>query len=153
MLGQRARAATEAAKAAAHAVSLAGRSAPGRFLANIAWYARQSASAAIPAAVFSLTFLQWWFASEDQGSAGRASDGLAALPPPPPPAPREQGINGSGCCALCAAPRVNPAVLGASGYVFCFRCVHDHVARHETCPVSGVPAALAQIVRLHINED
>ena len=58
------------------------------------------------------------------------------------------------CCALCRRVRTNPAALTCSGYVFCYPCVHEHVAARSSfaaegcCPVTGQPANLASIRRL-----
>jgi hypothetical protein len=165
----RARAATLAA--AMHAASMRGQPWLTRAAQTLARFGSGLAAAALPSAVFALTcvccscyhlshnqpkhygtrFLQWWYAA-GPGHAGEGP-GTVAVPPPPcsrPPLPGRTSAVAAGQCAACLRPRLNPAVLGASGFVFCYRCVHDHVDRHGVCPVTGVPAALSQIVRLHL---
>ena len=40
-----------------------------------------------------------------------------------------------GDCAICGDGIVNATAL-PSGYVFCYRCAHSHVAKHGECPVT-----------------
>jgi hypothetical protein len=41
-------------------------------------------------------------------------------------------------CLICSKPHTNPAALVPTGYVFCYACIAEHVARVRTCPVTGV---------------
>ena len=48
----------------------------------------------------------------------------------------------------CRRPRVNPATLVVSGYVFCYPCVFGWVAQHRCSPVTRQPATLDHARRL-----
>ncbi len=154
----RASAADAAAAAAAAAAGRAARAARlgGGLAARLAAAGDAAADhvrGALILAVFGYKLLEWWYASaEAKLGGGRA---LPAPPPPPALAPhpagaRAPGGGGSAACALCgAAPRVNPAMVATSGYVFCYRCAFEHVERHGCCPVTRVAAGLEHVRRLY----
>jgi len=52
-------------------------------------------------------------------------------------------------CPLCGDTRVNPALLPASGYAFCYPCIHNHVEQHGCCPVTLAPASVDTIRKLY----
>ncbi|KHJ87300.1 Pex2 / Pex12 amino terminal region [Oesophagostomum dentatum] len=54
-------------------------------------------------------------------------------------------------CPLCMRKRTNDTALSVSGYVFCYSCIHDHVSQFKTCPVTGLPATLNELIRLYIH--
>ncbi len=114
--------------------------------------AADHARGALILAVFGYKLLEWWYSSaEAKLGGGRA---LPAPPPPPALAPHPAGARaaagGAAACALCgAAPRVNPAMVATSGYVFCYRCAFEHVARYGCCPVTRAAAGPEHVRRLY----
>ncbi|KAK9472089.1 Pex12 amino terminal region-domain-containing protein [Dipodascopsis tothii] len=100
-------------------------------------------AALLPAAVFVLKLLDWWYASgfarQLSRSARRrradAPDAPVALPPPAQPAAARPEA-----CPLCEKPVTNPAAL-ETGYVFCYPCIYRHLQEQPAptarCPVSG----------------
>lgn len=55
-----------------------------------------------------------------------------------------------GRCPLCRQPRRH-ATATPSGFVFCFRCVSAYVHEHRRCPVTHLPCAPLDLVRLYAN--
>eukprot|EP01033_Poteriospumella_lacustris_P002949 gene2949-2157_t len=53
-----------------------------------------------------------------------------------------------GRCPLCRQPRRH-ATATPSGFVFCFRCVSAYVHEHRRCPVTHLPCAPLDLVRLY----
>ncbi len=53
------------------------------------------------------------------------------------------------CCAVCRQEISNPAQVATSGYVFCYRCVHQYVSEHRCCPVTLVPCGLEHVRKLY----
>jgi peroxin-12 len=45
--------------------------------------------------------------------------------------------------------RTNPALLAASGYVFCYPCLRAHLDLHSHCPVTLEPATQDQIWKIY----
>ncbi|VDK50076.1 unnamed protein product [Cylicostephanus goldi] len=54
-------------------------------------------------------------------------------------------------CPLCMRKRTNDTALSVSGYVFCYSCIYDHVNQFKTCPVTGLPATVNELIRLYIH--
>jgi peroxin-12 len=102
----------------------------------------------LPTAIFFIRFLEWWYSPSSPARALAAPAAPPAVPPPRllPPAP--DGITvprgAYGACPLCTRALVNPTAL-PSGYVFCYRCAHAHVAAHGMCPVTRVPASVREL--------
>uniref|UniRef100_A0A0N4ZQ24 Peroxisome assembly protein 12 n=1 Tax=Parastrongyloides trichosuri TaxID=131310 RepID=A0A0N4ZQ24_PARTI len=53
-------------------------------------------------------------------------------------------------CPLCLKKRENDTVLSVSGYIFCFKCIHNYVKKYGLCPVTSTPATLNELVRLYM---
>ncbi|KAL7566191.1 hypothetical protein ACA910_011265 [Epithemia clementina (nom. ined.)] len=81
--------------------------------------------------------------------------------PPPPPSIRSTGTRtaiaryrrlmrkGNEECPLChGRPRQSPTAT-KSGFVFCWDCIHRHVSRSQTCPITGQPCTEQQLLRLY----
>ncbi|GMT03407.1 hypothetical protein PENTCL1PPCAC_25581 [Pristionchus entomophagus] len=51
-------------------------------------------------------------------------------------------------CPICMCKRVNDTALTCSGYVFCFACIDTYVKKEARCPVTGLPATTASLVRI-----
>ena len=93
-----------------------------------------------------------WRNTEAGGGFSQAITADAALPTPPPPTTSSPLVLvEKGHCAVCHRRFVNPAVNVASGFVFCYPCLHQHVASKGTCPASGVPTSIHHIRRLFEN--
>ncbi|VDM72662.1 unnamed protein product [Strongylus vulgaris] len=54
-------------------------------------------------------------------------------------------------CPLCMRRRTNDTALSVSGYVFCYSCIYDHVSKFKTCPVTGLPSTVNELIRLYIH--
>ncbi len=100
-----------------------------------------------------MQLLEWWFNSAEGRIAGQLQK-----PPPPPPKPPLPAIDGialptdPSICPLCQNPRTNPAMLNTSGYVFCYPCLHRHLAEHDCCPVTHIHATQDNVWRLYKGE-
>ncbi|KZW03868.1 hypothetical protein EXIGLDRAFT_635217 [Exidia glandulosa HHB12029] len=108
---------------------------------------------ALPLAIFFVRFLEWWYSPH---SPARSLAAPPSGPPIPPPAlllPHPQGIavdpTKFGICPLCQKPLANATAL-PTGYVFCYTCIHAHVDRAGTCPVTLLPAEIAQLRKIMI---
>eukprot|EP00048_Salpingoeca_helianthica_P006324 m.97297 g.97297 ORF g.97297 m.97297 type:complete len:350 (+) comp13972_c0_seq6:101-1150(+) len=116
---------------------------------------------ALPASVFFLTFLEWWYSTEHLRPAPR-------MPVPPYPAPPALGLAAAlarpvpgslppsaaavvpaGQCGVCKTPFRNPALLATSGYVFCYSCIHDVVSETGQCPLTHLPSSVSHLIRLY----
>uniref|UniRef100_A0A0K0EWC4 Peroxisome assembly protein 12 n=1 Tax=Strongyloides venezuelensis TaxID=75913 RepID=A0A0K0EWC4_STRVS len=53
-------------------------------------------------------------------------------------------------CPLCLKKRENDTVLSSSGYIFCYKCIRQHISKFGRCPVTSTPATLNQLVRLYL---
>ncbi|KAI0224973.1 ubiquitin-protein ligase peroxin 12 [Massospora cicadina] len=128
----------------------------GRF-AYFGWlvlrYGLDGLKVALPMAVFLLKFLEWWYGSENQRSAGMY---LGPLPDPPTPIkPDASGVplpQDPQRCPLCARIRTNPAML-PTGYTFCYPCLFSYVQLHGRCPVTWQRAGLEEVRKLFAAEE
>ncbi|PFX25015.1 peroxisome assembly protein 12-like [Stylophora pistillata] len=108
----------------------------------------------LPVVVFSLKFLEWWYSSDNRS----AVHSVMQLPVPPPPArpkPAQYGVQlppHPAQCPLCNKVRTNPTALSSSGYVFCYPCIHKYLNQHGCCPVTHLPSATKQLVRLYVDD-
>lgn len=101
------------------------------------------------AAVFIFKMMEWWYQSAEE----RMSAPTVYPPPPPPPPPKvaKDGIPlppDRTICPLCSQKRANPSVVTASGFVFCYACIHKYVSQYKRCPITLLPADIDQIRRL-----
>ncbi|VDP14843.1 unnamed protein product [Soboliphyme baturini] len=53
-------------------------------------------------------------------------------------------------CPLCHKPRRNDTVLVTCGFVFCYSCIHKYLQENGRCPITGIPATNAQLIRLFL---
>ncbi|KAG6850051.1 hypothetical protein H0H93_001867 [Arthromyces matolae] len=102
----------------------------------------------LPAAIFFVKFLEWWYSP---GSPARSLSTPVLGPAVPPPQmlpPHPQGIpfdrDSYGTCPICQGT-INNATALPSGYVFCYRCAYDQVEKHGKCPVTLLPARVWQL--------
>ena len=42
-------------------------------------------------------------------------------------------------CPICGKHPQNPAFIRASGYVFCYSCIHSYVENERMCPITKIP--------------
>ncbi|KAJ2723548.1 ubiquitin-protein ligase peroxin 12 [Coemansia sp. Benny D115] len=102
---------------------------------------------ALPLAIFFYRFLEWWYRSDLHKRVEQQP-----LPPPPSPIkPHADGVplpEDQSLCPLCLKQRTNPA-MAASGYVFCYPCIHRHVDAEGTCPVTLIKTTPADIRKLY----
>ncbi len=54
-------------------------------------------------------------------------------------------------CLLCKKPHQNPA-QSIGGYVFCYRCLIDHIQRTGRCPATGWNMRTDQVRRLRVDD-
>ena len=107
-----------------------------------------AAGFAVPLGVFFLSFMQWWYAREENGQ-------VATLPIPEPPRAGKMAPNGvalpktQGDCPLCRRSTVNPTALASSGLVFCYPCIFKYVDRYQKCPVTHAAATVDMLVKIH----
>ncbi|KAJ2808082.1 ubiquitin-protein ligase peroxin 12 [Coemansia helicoidea] len=103
--------------------------------------------ALLPLSIFFYRFLEWWYRSDFHRKIQQAP-----VPPPPmPPRPHPDGLavpEDQSLCPICEKPRTNPA-MAPSGYVFCYPCIHRHVAGAGTCPVMLARTRPADIRKLY----
>lgn len=90
--------------------------------------------------------------SADMLPAKLAEMGSDRLPSPPQPSPVAIGgihppIDPTHC-ALCQRTRRDPSAA-SSGYIFCFNCISEYVARHGKCPITFLPCQARNIIRLY----
>eukprot|EP00039_Didymoeca_costata_P027060 m.17318 g.17318 ORF g.17318 m.17318 type:complete len:331 (+) comp5983_c0_seq1:320-1312(+) len=102
----------------------------------------------VPILLFVLSFMQWWYANDN---TGKIKDVI--IPPPPKPGTvSKTGVSlpsDNRICPLCRNLRENPTVLAASGFVFCYECIHKHVNDHERCPVTHARASIDMLISIH----
>ncbi|WOL06161.1 hypothetical protein Cni_G14893 [Canna indica] len=101
------------------------------------------------AAVFFFKMMEWWYQSAEE----RMSAPTVYPPPPPPPPPKvaKDGIplpQDRSLCPLCTQERVNPSVVGVSGFVLCYSCIFKYVSQYKRCPITLMPATVENIRRL-----
>ena len=82
---------------------------------------------------------------------------LTTLPIPPPPftindsVGNEQNTDIFQRCPICRAKRKNETLVPISGYVYCYKCIVGHLRTDETkgtCPVTGLPVAEDDLIRI-----
>jgi len=104
---------------------------------------------ALPAFVFFLKFLEWWYSSENG-----MQNTMNTLPTPPPPKDlkceklKDLSLSPSQCPLCCQSPK-NPTTLSKSGYVFCYACIYRFVDDKKQCPITGISCDLDSLVRIY----
>eukprot|EP00672_Neobodo_designis_P011969 CAMPEP_0174855884 /NCGR_PEP_ID=MMETSP1114-20130205/34471_1 /TAXON_ID=312471 /ORGANISM="Neobodo designis, Strain CCAP 1951/1" /LENGTH=358 /DNA_ID=CAMNT_0016090657 /DNA_START=56 /DNA_END=1129 /DNA_ORIENTATION=+ len=85
--------------------------------------------------------LDWWNTNDGRDASNTVvQDTLPAPKPPKPPAPAD-GVEApsDGTCGACRRSVANPCVNAASGYVFCYPCLHQAIQATAACPVTRAP--------------
>lgn len=93
-----------------------------------------------------------WLAQNDLSEfhlSRRLAPPLIVPPPPRPSNVCTGGLmsNSKGLCAVCCRPRSDPCAA-SSGFVFCYLCLLQAVREKGCCPITGMPCAEKDIVRL-----
>lgn len=105
----------------------------------------------LPTTIFFLKFLEWWYSPSSPARSLSTTPAGPAIPPPRllPPHPKGLPVDPTkyGQCPICLGP-INNATALPSGYVFCFRCAHDHVEKHGRCPITLLPARTWQMRKI-----
>ncbi|XP_063896529.1 peroxisome assembly protein 12 [Helicoverpa armigera] len=91
---------------------------------------------------FGVQFLRWWEA---------AAAPQQVLPVPPPPKRDERSARFRNKCPVCLQTWKIPTVLPVSGYIFCYSCISKHLRSHSACPLTRLPAAETDLVRLYLD--
>jgi peroxin-12 len=92
---------------------------------------------------FFLQFLQWY---QDSSASQKI---IAQLPTPDPPEHDHKANKYSNICPICLQTFAIPTTLSISGYVFCFKCIKNHLSKHSYCPVTLYPATIDDLVRIY----
>ncbi|KAF7301553.1 Peroxisome assembly protein 12 [Mycena indigotica] len=107
----------------------------------------------LPTAIFFIKFLEWWYSPNSPARSFSTSPIGPAVPPPRMLPPHPQGVpfdpQSYGKCPLCQDDFKNATAL-PSGYVFCYRCAHEHVEKHAKCPVTLLPVQIWQLRKVLI---
>lgn len=102
---------------------------------------------ALPLGIFFLKFLEWWGQSDFAKQLARTTTNSVELPPPRPAEgkrtlsefstlpPRPDGGKG---CSLCGRARLRAPTALPTGFVFCYTCAYAFVAKHGSCPATGL---------------
>ncbi|KAF8383762.1 prx-12 [Pristionchus pacificus] len=101
---------------------------------------------------YSLFLLQFidLFYNSDLGAQLAKQTGMGRTPKAPHKLLSEEEVMGleTSKCPICLCKRVNDTALTCSGYVFCFACIDTYIKRESRCPVTGLPATSASLVRI-----
>ncbi|KAF8342036.1 Pex12 amino terminal region-domain-containing protein [Cantharellus anzutake] len=125
----------------------------GRLLISSPQLLLDSLKVLLPMSIFFVKFLEWWYSPSSPARSLAAAPTGPPIPPPRmlPPHPRGIPIDGTkyGECPLCRKMLENATAL-PSGYVFCYKCAHEHVETHGRCPVTLLPARIWQLRKVLI---
>src|SRR5258708_25917272 len=107
----------------------------------------------LPMSIFFVKFLEWWYSPSSPARFLAAAPTGPPIPPPRMLSPHPHGIaiDGTkyGQCPLCGKMLENATAL-PSGYVFCYKCAHEHVQEYGRCPVTLLRARIWQLRRVLI---
>lgn len=94
---------------------------------------------------FFLQFLQWF---NESSTTPQTISKMSIPDPPPPDANAHRYYN---TCPICLQDFQIPTILRISGYVFCYKCITNHLKKHKFCPVTTYPATMDDLVRMFDN--
>jgi len=98
--------------------------------------------------IFLFRFFEWWYSPSN-----RMRTNIRRLPIPPPPPPTKRANEGlelpadKTLCPICLRARETPA-CSPSGFVFCYRCIFNHIQNNGKCPVTLLPCQIGQIRKI-----
>uniref|UniRef100_T1JC72 Peroxisome assembly protein 12 n=1 Tax=Strigamia maritima TaxID=126957 RepID=T1JC72_STRMM len=93
---------------------------------------------------FFIQFVEWWNATK-QSSGG----GFSQYVPPAPKLTQLTAKIDPHLCPLCLKKRTNDTALSTSGFVFCYRCIHQHLQLHGACPITKYVTTTDNLIRLY----
>uniref|UniRef100_A0A1B0GBA3 Peroxisome assembly protein 12 n=1 Tax=Glossina morsitans morsitans TaxID=37546 RepID=A0A1B0GBA3_GLOMM len=95
---------------------------------------------------FFLQFIQWWYYSEQKRKVG----GSLANPGPIKfeETPKKMSVI-KGHCPICLMELSNPTACATSGYVYCWKCIINHLRAKDSCPTSGYGITYNDLVRIY----
>lgn len=91
---------------------------------------------------FFLQFLQWY---QDSSASKKIQD---QLPTPAPPKLDKNANRYTEMCPVCLQEFVIPTAISVSGYVYCYKCITNHLKKHKSCPVTNYPCTMEDLVRV-----
>lgn len=93
---------------------------------------------------FFLQFIQWWYTNKQRQKISGLQN---------PDAIRKSKLDEhrhpNGICPICLMRISNPTACAVSGYVFCWKCIANHLKQRKKCPVSGYPIGIEDLVRIY----
>ncbi|KAH8276423.1 hypothetical protein KR018_006912 [Drosophila ironensis] len=99
---------------------------------------------------FFLQFVQWWYSNDQRRKVGGALLNPEALPERPLEGDEgRQELPKRGECPVCLLAIQTPTACSVSGYVFCWQCIVKRLKEQGTCPVTGYPISLEDLVRIY----
>lgn len=93
---------------------------------------------------FFIQFLTWW-----QSDESRAKLNGYPVPSAPHSKLSENSMKYNGLCPICMRKRRVEVVLQTSGYVFCYKCILEVINKTGKCPVTGLPSASKDLIRVY----
>ncbi|XP_068141532.1 peroxisome assembly protein 12 [Drosophila tropicalis] len=101
---------------------------------------------------FFLQFIQWWYSNDQRRKVGgslqnpeaKSLDSDGNLPDEV-----KQSLPKRGECPVCLLPFQTPTACSVSGYVYCWKCIINHLKEHGACPVTNYPISLDDLVRIY----
>ena len=104
-----------------------------------------------------LKVCEWYFGnaqeveevSRTKTQARKETHAEFAIPPPPDVLENTPVINGE--CPICKRKITNLTLNAASGKVFCYPCIKNHVDSTGRCPVTNIATDASQLRRMFLN--
>eukprot|EP00755_Sulcionema_specki_P001136 Sspe_Gene.116375::Locus_105575_Transcript_1_1_Confidence_1.000_Length_1154::g.116375::m.116375/K13345/PEX12, PAF3; peroxin-12 len=93
--------------------------------------------------------LEWWNSTESLRQATEEASTRKPPPPEPPQAVVDLSNLDEGACPICRHPTTNPTLNAASGYVYCYPCIHQHVEATRKDFVTHIPSSLDHLRRIY----
>eukprot|EP01059_Diplonema_ambulator_P011098 TRINITY_DN21068_c0_g1_i2.p1 TRINITY_DN21068_c0_g1~~TRINITY_DN21068_c0_g1_i2.p1 ORF type:complete len:341 (+),score=42.25 TRINITY_DN21068_c0_g1_i2:668-1690(+) len=114
----------------------------------------QKASNFILWVIVGFRVLEWWNstdASRSDSSPTPDSPHPAStrIPPPAPPKELSSLPSDPSICPLCTHSITNPTLNAASGIVYCYPCVHQHVESKKEDPITHQASTLDHLRRIY----
>ncbi|XP_058117447.1 peroxisome assembly protein 12-A [Anopheles ziemanni] len=95
---------------------------------------------------FFLQFIEWWQTEANIGD-------LSKLPIPDAPSLDTNASKYANVCPICLQKHIIPTAISVSGYVYCYRCIVNHLQKESRCPVTKYPATINDLIGIYTNDD